>query len=80
MSFGRDGRCKASPAEVSLPHAHTFQGQNEGQHEASQSTEAPLGRSPSLGHHIPANFLLNFRNDQRHEQVTVLVRHTSSPV
>ncbi|KAK9868787.1 hypothetical protein WJX84_008695 [Apatococcus fuscideae] len=60
----------ACPGQANQPGGHAPPGGLHSKQEPSHSHphEGPLGRSPSRGHHIPANFLLNFRNDQRPDQ------------
>ena len=75
---GLPSRDRRGPPADGAGHAHQHAGHQghsiqAGRQEPSHGhyQEVPLGRSPSRGHHIPANFLLNFRNDQRHDQVPV---------
>ncbi|KAK9835882.1 hypothetical protein WJX74_010176 [Apatococcus lobatus] len=68
----RDSRRQGHASEAGpTPSGHAIdQHLHDGRQEPSHSHlhDAPLGRSPSRGHHIPANFLLNFRRDQYNEQ------------
>ena len=74
----RDGGRRGQAPEASPTAPGRAGDQQHGGHVARQESshshphEAPLGRSPSRGHHIPANFLLNFRRDQYNEQACSL--------